>query len=55
MARATYAVQPDVVLKAEYRWSESLLLETNIRPLGSPKTRELWHRLDVGFLLTGIP
>jgi hypothetical protein len=35
-AGATFAVRPDVVLKAEYHWSESQLLETNIRPLGAP-------------------
>ncbi len=33
---ATFAVRPDVVLKGEYHWSESQLLETNIRPLGAP-------------------
>jgi len=35
-AGATFAVRPDVVLKGEYHWSESQLLETNIRPLGAP-------------------
>lgn len=35
-AGATFAARPDVVLKAEYHWSESQLLETNIRPLGTP-------------------
>ena len=35
-AGATFAIRPDVVVKGEYHWSESQLLETNIRPLGAP-------------------
>ena len=32
----TFAIRPDVVVKGEYHWSESQLLETNIYPLGAP-------------------
>ena len=33
---ATFAVRPDVVVKGEYHWTDSQLLETNIRPIGAP-------------------
>ncbi len=33
---ATLAFRPDVVLKGEYHWSESQLLETNPLPVGAP-------------------
>lgn len=35
-AGTTFAVRPDVVLKGEYHWTESQLLETSILPLGAP-------------------
>jgi len=34
-AGATFAVRPDVVLKGEYHWTESQVLETNARPVGA--------------------
>jgi len=33
---ATFAFRPDVVLKGEYHWSESQLLETHPLPIGAP-------------------
>jgi hypothetical protein len=33
---ATFAFRPDVVLKGEYHWTKSQLLETNPQPLGAP-------------------
>ncbi|MEO8358780.1 MAG: hypothetical protein ABI672_02025 [Vicinamibacteria bacterium] len=35
-AGLTYSVRPDVVLKSEYHWTKSQLLETNVLPLGAP-------------------
>jgi hypothetical protein len=35
-AGATFAVRPDVVLKGEYHWTESQLLETHALPVGAP-------------------
>jgi len=32
----TFAIRPDVVVKGEYHWAESQLLETNVQPLGAP-------------------
>ncbi len=35
-AGLTFAVRADVVLKGEYHWTESQLLETHVLPLGAP-------------------
>jgi len=32
----TFAIRPDVVVKGEYHWAESQLLETHVQPLGAP-------------------
>lgn len=32
----TFAIRPDVVVKGEYHWAESQLLETHVLPLGAP-------------------
>lgn len=33
---STFAIRPDVVVKGEYHWSESQLLETHVQPIGAP-------------------